>query len=94
MIKEEIEHILTEKFAVTRLHIVDDSAKHAGHKEAQLSGGGHYYLLIVSKDFEGLSLQQRHRMVNNALKDHFKKGIHALSLKALTPTEDASASGS
>ena len=35
------------------LDIVDDSAKHAGHAGAA-SGGGHYQLTIVSKQFAGI----------------------------------------
>ena len=45
-------------------------------------------VLIVSKEFEGLSSLQRHRLVLGALKDHFKTGeLHALSLKTKSPSE-------
>jgi len=67
------------------LTIEDDSASHAGH--AGNTGGGHYNVLIVSNEFEGLSLIKRHRRVF-ALVDHLMKSdIHALSIEAKTATE-------
>ena len=45
-------------------------------------------VLIVSKEFEGLTSLQRHRLVLGALKDHFKTGeLHALSLITKSPSE-------
>ncbi len=85
--KTIIGNLLKEKIAVAHLEIIDDSAKHAGHAESKKSGGGHFQLLIVSKDFNGLPAQKRHRLVHEALKDKFSQGIHALSIRALTPDE-------
>jgi BolA protein len=70
----------------TALEIVDDSAKHAGHAGAR-GGGGHFNVSIVSDEFEGKSLIQRHRMVYDALGDAMQKEIHALSINARTPGE-------
>jgi BolA protein len=70
----------------TALEIVDDSAKHAGHAGAR-GGGGHFNVSIVSDEFEGKSLIQRHRMVYDALGDAMHKEIHALSINARTPGE-------
>ena len=47
----------------------------------------HYKVIIVSGNFEGKSLVQRHQMVNEALKEPLKGPIHALSIEAHTPTE-------
>jgi len=68
-----------------QIEIEDDSAKHAGH--AGNTGGGHYNLLIVSEQFEGLSLIQRHRLVFEQVDDLMQNQIHALSIKAKTPAE-------
>jgi BolA protein len=68
------------------LEIVDESAKHAGHEGAR-SGGGHYQLVIVSRQFEGKPAQLRHRMVYEALGPMMKKEIHALAIKAYAPGE-------
>ena len=45
-------------------------------------------VLIVSEQFEGLTLLQRHKLVLGALKDHFQSGqLHALSLNTKSPSE-------
>jgi acid stress-induced BolA-like protein IbaG/YrbA len=49
--------------------------------------GQHFFATIVSDQFEGLRLVQRHQKVYAALGDRMKSEIHALSFKALTPTE-------
>jgi len=67
-----------------QLSIQDDSALHAGH--AGNTGGGHYTVTIVSQQFEGLSLIKRHRLVYDAAAALMKQDIHALSIKANTPT--------
>jgi BolA protein len=67
------------------LEIQDDSALHAGH--AGNTGGSHFTLFIVSKQFEDLSLIKRHRKVHDTVGTLLEKDIHALSIKALTPSE-------
>jgi acid stress-induced BolA-like protein IbaG/YrbA len=45
-------------------------------------------VLIISKEFEGLTTLKRHKLVLGALKDHFKTGeLHALSLNTKAPSE-------
>lgn len=68
-----------------QIEIEDDSAKHVGH--AGNRGGGHYNLLIVSAQFEGLSLIQRHRLVFAQVDSLMQSQIHALSIQAKTPDE-------
>jgi len=81
-----IETILRRRFSPERLEIHDDSARHAGHAGAR-SGGGHFEVLIVAAEFEGLSLLDRHRLVNDALRDLIGGEIHALGLRTLAPGE-------
>ena len=83
---EKIESILRERFQPSHLELTDDSAKHAGHPGAS-SGGGHFDVLIVSERFEGRTLLERHRMVNEALGDLIGGEIHALALRAIPPSE-------
>lgn len=68
------------------LEILDESSQHAGHEGAK-GGGGHYQLIIVSKQFAGRPIQLRHRMVYDALGTMMKKEIHALAIKAYAPDE-------
>ena len=69
--------------------IHDDSSKHAGH--AAMKGLApnetHFRLLIVSNQFDGLSLIKRHRAVNALLKDELLAGLHALQLETRTERE-------
>lgn len=55
----------------------------------QVGGDGHHFqALIVSPAFEGLSLIQRHRMVNEVLSGHLDSGVlHAISMRTLTPEQ-------
>lgn len=62
---------------------------------AEVSGDGHHFqAVIVSPDFEGKPVLQRHRMVKSALKEHFDSGeLHALSMQTLTPEQWEAAQG-
>ncbi|MBT3506101.1 MAG: BolA family transcriptional regulator [Piscirickettsiaceae bacterium] len=81
---EQLEAAL-DPLSPSHLTIQDDSALHAGH--AGNTGGGHYTVTIVSKQFEGLSLLKRHRLVYDAAAVLMKQKIHALSIRAKTPQE-------
>ncbi len=80
---------LTEAFAPTRLEVVDDSQKHAGHMGAQPGGETHYSVLVVSERFAGQGRVARHRMVYAVLDPEFAGGLHALALTLRTPSEQA-----
>ena len=79
MIKAKIEELLEQAFKPTHLTVIDESHKHAGHAGA--SQGGHYQLIIVSKDFEGKKLLETHRMIYQAL-EPVRSSIHALAINA------------
>ena len=85
-VRERIEAILRKHFQPSRLEILDDSARHAGHAGAA-AGGGHFEVTIVSAAFEGKPLLDRHRMVNEALRDMIGREIHALGLETRAPSE-------
>ena len=68
------------------ISIEDDSAQHAGHEGAR-GGGGHYQIVVVSEQFAGRALQARHRMIYDALGPLMHREIHALAIRAYTPTE-------
>lgn len=68
------------------LEIDDESFLHQGHEGAK-GGGGHFNLIIVSRQFAEKSPLLRHRMIFDALQGLMHKQIHALSIKAYTPEE-------
>jgi BolA protein len=81
-----IEEKLTAALAPTHLEIIDESHKHAGHAGAR-AGGGHFKVTIVSPQFTGKTLMQRHRMVYAAVDELMNSAIHALSINAQTQEE-------
>lgn len=80
---------LKKHLDITSIDIRDDTYKHQRHK-THPSGSGHYYLFIVSPQFEGMPTIKRHRMVYGILEEELSScQIHALSMTTLTPTEVA-----
>ena len=86
-ILEAIQAKLTAAFQPTRLEIVDDSDRHAGHAGASPGGESHFNVLIESQAFSGTAKVARQRMVYRALADELAGPLHALSIKALAPGE-------
>lgn len=84
--QERIRSILVEKFAPTELRIKDQSHLHAGHVGAK-DGRGHFDLYLVTAAFDGVPQLQRHQQVYGALTDMLVTDIHALRIRALTPSE-------
>ena len=68
------------------LEVYDESHEHAGHVGAK-DGGGHYQLMIVSREFAGKPAVARHRLVYQALSDLMPGRIHALAIQTYTPEE-------
>jgi BolA protein len=86
---EAIRNKLNQAFEPTRLEIEDDSARHHGHAGARPGGESHFNVLIESAAFTGAAKVARQRMVYHALAEELAGPLHALSVKALAPGEDA-----
>ena len=80
-------NVLTQHLSPTRIEVVDDSAKHAGHAGATAGGQTHYSVLVVSEAFSGLNRVARSSAVHDALAAEFAGGMHALALRLRTPEE-------
>jgi len=65
--------------------IEDESHRHAGHAGAK--DGGHFKLDIVAEVFAGKNTVARHRIIYDAAGDLMRGRIHALSIRALAPSE-------
>jgi BolA protein len=85
-IRERLEQALSPQ----RLEINDDSDRHIGHAGHNGAGESHFNIMVVAMAFEGIARPARHRMVYDALGELMTERIHALSIKALTPSEAAS----
>lgn len=77
---------LLAAFKPSELLVKDQSQLHKGHEGAR-DGRGHFDVTIVSTAFEGQNRLQRHRMVYDALTPLLESDIHALRIKAFTPSE-------
>ncbi|HME69118.1 MAG TPA: BolA family protein [Myxococcota bacterium] len=82
--RARIEAKLRERLAAAHVEVVDESHLHAGHAGAR-GGGGHFRALVVSSRFEGLAALAAQRLVYDALSDEMGGGIHALSIRTVTP---------
>jgi len=80
---------LSAAFSPIRLDVEDDSARHHGHAGAAPGGESHFNVVIEALAFKGLSRVQRQRAVYAALSEELAGPVHALSVKALAPGEDA-----
>ena len=86
-VTQAIRDKLTAAFQPERLEVVDDSARHAGHRGAPEGGESHFNVVIVAAAFKGRSRIQRQRDVYTALSEELAGPVHALSLKAFAPGE-------
>ncbi|HVY47040.1 MAG TPA: BolA family protein [Minicystis sp.] len=83
---ERIENKLRAALAPVHLVVENESGMHNVPKGSET----HFKVLVVSPAFDGLGRVERHRKVNAVLADEFARGLHALSLRALTEGEAAS----
>src|SRR5207237_6535366 len=89
-VAETIRDKLTERFAPTRLDIVDESHRHAGHAGARPEGETHFAVTITSATFGGLGGVASQRLVYEAVKEELACRVHGVSLTTLLPEEDRS----
>ncbi|KAJ1515966.1 hypothetical protein HMI54_011272 [Coelomomyces lativittatus] len=84
-IKEKI----TSTLSPHHLEIVNESAQHRHHQAMQGKENeeSHFFLTIVSSQFEGKPMIKRHRMVYDVLNQELEQGLHALRLSTKTPLE-------
>ena len=84
----EIKDRLERELSPTYIDIIDESHLHAEHAGAA-SGAGHFSVTVVSDKFTDQSAIERHRMIYQAVDDLMRTEIHALSINALAPYEQA-----
>jgi len=85
---ERIRQTLETAFPPAEIQVEDDSHRHAGHAGARPEGETHYTVLIISPAFAGMGRVARSRAVHAALEAEFGAGgLHALSLRLMTPEE-------
>ncbi len=84
-VAEAIRSKLRAAFCPTRLEVVDESARHAGHDGARPGGESHFTVEMESAALAGLSRVERQKRVHAVLADELAGPVHALSLKLGAP---------
>lgn len=84
---ERIRDALQAAFRPAEVEVQDDSHRHLGHAGARPEGETHYSVRVVSPAFAGMSRLARSRAAHAVLEREFGTGLHALSLRLLTPEE-------
>jgi len=82
-----ITQTLQERLHPLQLTVTDESEQHRGHGGWREGGETHFRVYIVSEAFIGKSRVERHRLVNEVLKEAFDRGLHALAVQAKAPGE-------
>jgi BolA family transcriptional regulator, general stress-responsive regulator len=80
-IEKEIRQRLEIAFQPSRLEVVNDSHRHAGHSGDDGSGESHFSVLIRSEALASQSRVARHRAVHKALGEITTR-VHALAIDA------------
>jgi BolA protein len=84
-VADEMHTLLTAAFAPTRLAIINDSARHAGHMGDDGSGESHFTIEIEAAAFAAMNRLARQRAVIAALGDIVGQRVHAVAIKASAP---------
>ena len=80
-IEDEIRQRLEQAFRPTRLEVVNESHRHAGHAGDDGTGESHFALVIRAEALTSLTRLARHRAVHKALGDLTVR-VHALGIDA------------
>ncbi|MCH1429495.1 MAG: BolA/IbaG family iron-sulfur metabolism protein [Chlamydiales bacterium] len=70
--REKIKEAIVKELPDAEVHILSDDEVH-------------FQGIVISAQFEGLSLVKQHQLVMNSLKKYFEEELHALGLQTFTP---------
>lgn len=83
MVQESIEQKLADAIDLQHLEVINESGNH----NVPPGSESHFKVVLVSGEFEGARLIERHRRVNQILKDELAHAIHALAIHTYTERE-------
>jgi BolA protein len=81
--QQQIRQKLEQTFTPLHIEVENESHMHNVPEGSE----SHFRVVLVSPQFEGKPLVQRHRAVNSALSEELKGQVHALALHTMTPEE-------
>ena len=85
--QQQIQSKIADAIACKHLNVINESHMHSRGEES------HFKVIVVSEEFSGKRLLQRHRQINEILKDELANHIHALAIHTFTPEEFSGQSG-
>ena len=85
--KAKITDILNKNFDIYRCYVRDVSESHKGHNGYIKGEETHFEVFIISNDFENKNRLERHKMVNDFLKNEFLGSLHSITYKLMTVSE-------
>lgn len=82
-VQEQIEQRLAARFQLDHLEVLNESKNHNVPPDSET----HFKVSLVSAEFEGMKLLERHRSVNETLKEALAGPVHALAIHTYTEAE-------
>ena len=72
---------LLKEFNPEYLEVIDESIKHLGHSGYTEGKISHIEIIIKSEKFNEMNRVEIHRLINNALREEWENGMHAVSIR-------------
>ena len=85
--KSKLEKIIMDCFKPDLFSVLDVSEQHRGHQNFRENVESHFEIIIVSEKFHNKNKIDRHRMVNEYLKEEFLSDLHSVVIKTYTIDE-------
>lgn len=82
-VEQSLRTKLEQSYSPTHYELVNESHQHTRGANPET----HFRLVLVSPAFEGLPRLERQRRVMELFKDERARGLHALTLRVMTPSE-------
>jgi len=82
-VEQRIFNKLQEILCPEHLEVLNESSGHNVPRGSET----HFKVVVVTEVFEGKSLLQRHRLINEALREELQGPVHALSIVGKTPDQ-------
>ncbi|MBA4750320.1 MAG: BolA family transcriptional regulator [Alphaproteobacteria bacterium] len=83
MMEELLRKALMDALAPLYLEIQNESALHQGHTSSPQTGSSHFFVSLYAPSLITLSRVEAHRRVNDAAKEAWGQGLHALRIQIL-----------
>jgi len=81
--QQTIQQKIQDALDPMHLEVINESGMH----NVPPGSESHFKVVVVSEDFAGEKLLQRHRRINELLHAELSGGVHALALHTMTPEE-------